>query len=184
MGLRHLFFCVKNFARPNLSSLAVDEPLEFGFPSTQGQSQQAYCFGAGQRRSWETGTGRGVRIWHTRLTKLRYSYDIHPVWTPDGNGGDRKSCLFGEGGFDNGHCYQISSSLMSIARQVEFPHPAQVPQGVDIWCSLNITVPGPLSSGTLTLYWIWEWPVVQQNEDVDKFYTTCMNPHRTQLGSQ
>ena len=105
--------------------------------------------------------------------------NVYHVWTPDRNSGDRKSCLLGEGGFDNGRCYQISNSPMSIARQVEFPHPAQAPQGVDIWCSLNVTVPSPLSSGTLTLYWVWEWPAVQRNEDVDKFYTTCMNPHRT-----
>ena len=41
---QHEFFCVKNFASPNLSILAVDEALELGFPSTQGHSQQAYCW--------------------------------------------------------------------------------------------------------------------------------------------
>ena len=101
--------------------------------------------------------------------------NIHNVWTPDGSGGDRRGFLLGEGGFDDGRCYQINSSPMSVARQAEFPHPAQAPQGADIWCSLNITVPSPLSSGTLTLYWVWEWPAVQQNEDVDQFYTTCMD---------
>ena len=32
--------------------------------------------------------------------------NIHNVWTPNGSGGDRRGFLLGEGGFDDGRCYQ------------------------------------------------------------------------------
>lgn len=82
--------------------------------------------------------------------------------------------------FDDGRCYQINSGPISTARQKEFPDPIQGQPGSvhEQWCETDIEVPEDAEAGSLTVYWVWQWPTLPNMDPgipdgKDEIYTTC-----------
>lgn len=102
------------------------------------------------------------------------------AWTTDGTGGDGKGFLLTAQNFDDGRCHQINCGNMSTDRQVLFPaHVAGQPtSSVEQWCETDLQIPPSQPIGTLTTYWVWQWPS-EANADCtypdgkDEYYTTC-----------
>ena len=112
--------------------------------------------------------------------------EIHNIWNSDGSGGDGRGYLIASEEFDDGKCYQVNDSPISIARQQQFTHPMPDPlQGINLWCGTNVTLNDqnqqPLPAGsTITLYWVWDWPTASGIDPSlpngkDEAYTTCMD---------
>lgn len=111
---------------------------------------------------------------------------IHNVWTSDGTGGDGRGYLIAQESYDDGKCYQVNGSPISITRQQLFTHPMPDPlQGINLWCSSNVTLDDAnqqaLPAGSMiTLYWVWDWPTAAGTDPnlpdgKDESYTTCMD---------
>ncbi|KAH8747639.1 hypothetical protein F5883DRAFT_609257 [Diaporthe sp. PMI_573] len=104
---------------------------------------------------------------------------IHNTWTHDGQGGDKRGRLSATRDFDDGQCYQINSGPISHARQSEFSKNAEDPQGADIWCQADIQLPGNISGGIYTLYWVWDLPTLSNTANGERYvtipeiYTSC-----------
>ena len=102
-------------------------------------------------------------------------------WTSNGSGGDGRGRLITAQNFDDGRCHQIDNGAISILRQKEFPDrvPDQPTSNVEQWCETDVPVPTDMVSGTLTLYFVWDWPtrpgVPGLPDGKDEYYTTCMD---------
>ncbi|GKU09412.1 unnamed protein product [Fusarium langsethiae] len=71
---------------------------------------------------------------------------------------------------------------------------AQDPQGADLWCQADVRLPSDLpTSGTYTLYWVWDWPTVSDGLPAagqtpstkivsPQIYTPCLNIQLTPHG--
>jgi len=86
--------------------------------------------------------------------------------------------------FDDGRCYQINSGPISTARQKEFPNPIPGQPGTvhEQWCETDIQVPEDVQGGSLTVYWVWQWPTLPNMDPgipdgKDETYTTCADFH-------
>ncbi|KAK5678134.1 hypothetical protein LTS10_009303 [Elasticomyces elasticus] len=105
--------------------------------------------------------------------------DVLP-WTSDGKGGNGKGFLMTAQNFDDGRCYQINCGNISTDRQTLFPnHVADQPTSViEQWCETDLRIPETVAPGTLSIYWVWQWPT-ESNKDCiypegkDEYYTTC-----------
>ncbi|KAK3620202.1 hypothetical protein LTR56_023548 [Elasticomyces elasticus] len=105
--------------------------------------------------------------------------DVLP-WTSDGKGGNGKGFLMTAQNFDDGRCYQINCGNISTDRQTLFPnHVADQPTSViEQWCETDLKIPETIAAGTLSVYWVWQWPT-ESNKDCtypegkDEYYTTC-----------
>ncbi|KAF4622775.1 hypothetical protein G7Y89_g14251 [Cudoniella acicularis] len=100
---------------------------------------------------------------------------IHRVWNAAGTGGDKRGKLLATRYFDDGQCYQYRvGSPDSLARMTEVQGPeSEVP------CQTDVQLPADAgTSGTYTLYWVWEYPVMNNStgaiETVEDF-TACMD---------
>ncbi|WPH00882.1 Hypothetical protein R9X50_00371400 [Acrodontium crateriforme] len=102
-------------------------------------------------------------------------------WTTDGKGGDGRGFLMSAQSYDDGRCHQINSCVLSAERQVLYPNmiPAQpTSPGQEQWCESDVKIPTSQAPGTLTVYWIWQWPTAGNTECVypygkDEYYTSC-----------
>lgn len=100
-------------------------------------------------------------------------------WNKDGNGGDGRGWLLSAQNFDDGRCHQINDCVMSVERQTLFPN--MIPDQdatAEQWCESDVQIPKNVQPGTLTTYWIWQWPTSPESECVypdgkDEYYTTC-----------
>ena len=86
--------------------------------------------------------------------------------------------------FDDGRCYQINSGSISVARQKEFPDPVPGQPGSvhEQWCETDVQVPTDAQAGSLTVYWVWQWPTMPNvdpslPDGKDEIYTTCSDFH-------
>ena len=93
--------------------------------------------------------------------------------------------------FDDGRCYQINSGPMSTARQKEFPDPIPGQPGSvhEQWCETDIQVPEDAQEGSLTVYWVWQWPTLPNMDPgipdgKDETYTTCSDFYITTNSSK
>ncbi|KXT01231.1 hypothetical protein AC578_3825 [Pseudocercospora eumusae] len=101
-------------------------------------------------------------------------------WNTAGTGGNGKGFLLTAQNFDDGRCHQINCGSISEQRQILTPnHVAGQPTStVESWCETDIKIPTNLTAGTLTTYWVWQWPT-EPNADCntpagkDEYYTTC-----------
>ncbi|RMY67912.1 hypothetical protein D0863_07475 [Hortaea werneckii] len=101
-------------------------------------------------------------------------------WNSEGTGGDGRGFLLTAQNFDDGRCHQINCGNISTDRQMLFPnHVAQQPgSSVESWCETDLQIPKGQPIGTLTTYWVWQWPT-EPNSDCtypngkDEYYTTC-----------
>ncbi|KAK5708776.1 hypothetical protein LTR17_020377 [Elasticomyces elasticus] len=91
--------------------------------------------------------------------------DVLP-WTSDGKGGNGKGFLMTAQNFDDGRCYQINCGNISTDRQTLFPnHVADQPTSViEQWCETDLKIPETIAAGTLSVYWVWQWPT-ESNKD-------------------
>lgn len=101
-------------------------------------------------------------------------------WNTSGTGGNGKGFLLNAQNFDDGRCHQLNCASISQQRQMLTPnHVAGQPAStVESWCETDIKIPANLAKGTLTTYWVWQWPT-EPNADCntpagkDEYYTTC-----------
>ncbi|KAK0270665.1 hypothetical protein LTR35_013947 [Friedmanniomyces endolithicus] len=101
-------------------------------------------------------------------------------WTSDGKGGNGKGFLMTAQNFDDGRCYQINCGNISTDRQTLFPNhvPGQSNSIIEQWCETDVQIPTTATPGTLSVYWVWQWPT-EANHDCtypqgkDEYYTTC-----------
>jgi hypothetical protein len=110
---------------------------------------------------------------------------IHNVWQPLQDNRTQEGFLLARTPFDDGKCYQVNNGSISQQRQLAFPHAVLPPEGENLWCTANITVPSPyLQEPTrrqystcrpLALYWVWQWPGSATNTSREQYYTTCMD---------
>lgn len=104
--------------------------------------------------------------------------EIHKVWNAEGTGGDGRGKLLATRYFDDGQCYQINTSPISLQRQQLYPHIANSLMGQDLWCQTDIQLPANITD-SYTLYWVWDWPTMAGTEGFpdgkNESYTTCMD---------
>lgn len=101
-------------------------------------------------------------------------------WNTEGTGGNKRGFLMTAQNFDDGRCHQINCGSISEQRQMLKPnHVAGQPTStVESWCETDLKIPENTKAGTLTTYWIWQWPT-EPNRDCnnpagkDEYYTTC-----------
>lgn len=101
-----------------------------------------------------------VYVYGTTEPKVDEKFlDVHGSWNWDGTGGDKRGVLLSKQNFDDGRCYQINDGNISMYRQKEYPHQADLLMGADLWCQQDIQLPLNAPSGRpYTLYWVWDWP--------------------------
>ena len=112
---------------------------------------------------------------------------IHRQWNAAGTGGDGRGVLLSTQNFDDGQCYQVNGGAISTQRQAEFSHTANQLMGANLWCQQDIALPASVTSGTYTLYWVWDWPTMPGTagfpDGKQEIYTTCMDVDITNSGS-
>jgi hypothetical protein len=102
--------------------------------------------------------------------------NIHKVWNENGNGGDNRGRLLGMFNFDDGHCFQVNDSPISRYRRERYGHAFELPEGNDLWCGNQVTIPTEVYYGLFSLYWVWDWPTNPGGMDEkQEIYTTCMD---------
>jgi hypothetical protein len=99
---------------------------------------------------------------------------IHRVWNANGTGGDQRGKLLATRNFDDGQCYQNNTSELAIYRRDTLGT-----VGNDLNCQSDVQLPEDAgTNGTYTLYWLWEWPTLNNvtgAEITNESYTTCMD---------
>ena len=108
---------------------------------------------------------------------------IHHVWNESGLTDTEAGFLLTQAPFDDGRCYQVNDGPLSQQRQYAFPYQATSPEGDNVWCGINFTVPDPiqpyskkdLECRVLSIYWVWDWPGTNTNETAEQYYTTCLD---------
>ncbi|KAF1352481.1 hypothetical protein BDV97DRAFT_147587 [Delphinella strobiligena] len=104
--------------------------------------------------------------------------DIHHVWNANQTGGDRRGVLLARMNFDDGSCFQVRNTSLSIFRQQIYHRPLLPIEGANLWCTNIVTLPSSLTSGDVyTLYWVWDWPSIGSNGTLrtPEIYTTCID---------
>ncbi|PMD20843.1 hypothetical protein NA56DRAFT_158768 [Hyaloscypha hepaticicola] len=122
--------------------------------------------------------GRGtVFVYGTNQSLPTDTYfGIHRVWNTEGTGGDKRGKLIAVQPFDDGRCFQAQSpqSPLNAQRQaaINFPASTELP------CQTDVTLPEDTgTSGTYSLYWVWEWPTLYSNGAIqtNESYTSCID---------
>ena len=102
-------------------------------------------------------------------------------WTSDGTGGDGRGFLVSTQNYDDDRCHQINNCVLSAERQVLFPNkiPGQpTAPGQEQWCESDVQIPNNQTLGTLTTYWVWQWPTDPNTDCIypdgkDEYYISC-----------
>jgi hypothetical protein len=122
-------------------------------------------------------SGRGtVFVYGTKQSLNSDTYlGIHRVWNTEGTGGDQRGKLIATRPFDDGQCFQQNGQPLSNERKqlADF----QSTDG-DLFCQTDILIPAEAgTSGTYTLYWVWEWPTLDSSGAIatNESYTSCMD---------
>lgn len=106
---------------------------------------------------------------------------IHRVWNTAGTGGDKRGKLIATRNFDDGKCFQMNGSPISAARQAAVGWTPQ--SGSDLPCQTDLQIPSEAgTSGTYTLYWVWEWPTLDATTGkvvTNQSYTACLDINMT-----
>lgn len=100
-------------------------------------------------------------------------FGIHRVWNTDGTGGDKRGKLLATRYFDDGQCYQTNADPYSAYRK------SSSPKDDELLCQTDIQLPADAgTSGTYTLYWVWEFPSVDPKSGsiiTPEDYTACID---------
>ncbi|KAI1328930.1 hypothetical protein F5Y16DRAFT_409472 [Xylariaceae sp. FL0255] len=91
------------------------------------------------------------------------------AWTYDGTGGNKKGKLIASHYFDDGQCFQANPNAAIAVQR------AAATKLSSLNCQTDVKLPDDLpSSGTYTLYWVWDWPlIVTDTQNTTEIYTTC-----------
>ena len=104
--------------------------------------------------------GGMVFVYGTKQPKNNEKFlDVHRSWNAAGTGGDKRGKLLATRPYDDGQCYQVvANSDISAARRKK--NPLSDPNA-DLLCQSDIQIPADAgTSGDYTLYWVWEWPLL------------------------
>ncbi|KAG4419283.1 hypothetical protein IFR04_007602 [Cadophora malorum] len=124
--------------------------------------------------------GRGtVFIYGTKQSLDSDTYvGVHRVWNADGTGGDKRGKLIATRPYDDGRCAQVNNdSPIAVSRLKALDS-----EGTEVMCQNDFKIPTDAgTSGTYTLYWVWEWPTLDKNGAVatNESYTSCMDINMT-----
>jgi len=123
------------------------------------------------------GVGSGVvYVYGTTEPKADDKYlDIHRVWTPTSSPGRLLATRY----FDDGQCFLANDngSPISIDRAKQAAKAEDPLMGPNLWCQTDVPLPTDITGSNYTLYWVWDWPVVDQsgNVKVNQSYTSCID---------
>ncbi|SZF01904.1 unnamed protein product [Blumeria hordei] len=123
--------------------------------------------------------GRGtVFIYGTKESSPTDTYlGIHRVWNTEGSGGDKRGKLLATRPFDDGQCHQINNEKLSKDRAKALGF-SDVEKSPEILCQSALQLPTDAgTTGTYTLYWVWEWPTLDKAGQVfqNESYTSCID---------
>ncbi|KAK8122392.1 hypothetical protein PG984_011062 [Apiospora sp. TS-2023a] len=95
-------------------------------------------------------------------------------WNVDQTGGDKKGKLLASHYYDDGQCFQNRGDAMPsfpIAKDRTAKYGLK-----ELSCQSDLQLPKDLpESGTYTLYWVWDWPLMPgQVGSVPELYTSCI----------
>lgn len=124
--------------------------------------------------------GRGtVFIYGTKQSLDSDTYvGVHRVWNADGTGGDKRGKLLATRPYDDGRCAQVNNNSPVAVSRLK----ALDSEGTEVMCQNDFKIPTDAgTSGTYTLYWVWEWPTLDKNGAVatNESYTSCMDINMT-----
>jgi hypothetical protein len=133
--------------------------------------------GASQSQVGKPGSGGLVYIYGTTNTANQKLMDVMQ-WGPNSTLAEGR--LLAINNFDDGRCYQISNSPALPQREAEAPDPVPGQPGTEheLWCETNFQIPNDAQEGSLTMYWVWQWPTLPNMDPSvaqgkDEVYTTC-----------
>ncbi|KAH6669446.1 hypothetical protein B0J14DRAFT_428340, partial [Halenospora varia] len=116
-----------------------------------------------------------VSVYGTKTPSNSDTYNgIHRVWNAAGTGGDKRGKLLATRHYDDGQCYEPQTDTKGpegLKRLAEYGVPSLV-------CQTDIQLPADAgTSGTYTLYWVWEWPELAPSGKVigPENYTACVD---------
>ncbi|KAI6250621.1 hypothetical protein HI914_00290 [Erysiphe necator] len=123
--------------------------------------------------------GRGtVFIYGTKNPTPKDTFlEIHRVWNENGTGGNKRGKLLATRPFDDGQCYQpnAESTAEKRAKSLGFSSAAESPE---VLCQTILKLPLDAgSNGTYTIYWVWDWPTLDEAGKIFKneTYTSCID---------
>lgn len=125
-----------------------------------------------------------VFVYGTWMPRVSEKFrNVHGVWRETSNHTENGGFLIRQTSFDDGRCYQVNNGTISRERQMRFPHEPTPPEGINVWCSTNITIPArPRCTSSqvpsvdlLSVYWVWYWPGTAANASAEQYYTTCLD---------
>jgi hypothetical protein len=127
--------------------------------------------------------GRGtVFVYGTTQSLPTDTYlGIHRVWNTEGTGGDKRGKLIAVQPFDDGRCFQAQGNGPSkgqTTHDAERQAAINFPPGTELPCQTDVTLPADIgTSGTYSLYWVWEWPTLYSNGAIqtNESYTSCID---------
>ncbi|KAK8072463.1 hypothetical protein PG996_005811 [Apiospora saccharicola] len=95
-------------------------------------------------------------------------------WNVDQTGGDKKGKLLASHYYDDGQCFQnrgVDKTKFPIAVDRTAKYGLK-----ELFCQSDLQLPKDLpESGTYTLYWVWDWPLMPgQVGSVPELYTSCI----------
>lgn len=132
---------------------------------------------------WKLSSGQ-VYVYGTFAPQQVFTLrQIHHVWNESGLADAQDGFLLMQAPFDDGRCYQVNNGSISRQRQCAFPHESTPPEGENVWCGTNFTIPDPSlyysqtdeDSHILSIYWVWDWPGSDTNSTAEQYYTTCLD---------
>jgi hypothetical protein len=124
--------------------------------------------------------GRGtVFVYGTKSPANTDTYiGIHRVWNTEGTGGDKRGKLIAVQPFDDGRCLQAQPVSSESPINLQRKQAINYPDSTELPCQTDVQIPDDAgTSGTYTLYWVWEWPTLYSNGAVmtNESYTSCMD---------
>lgn len=128
--------------------------------------------------------GRGtVFVYGTTQSLPTDTYlGIHRVWNTEGTGGDKRGKLIAVQPFDDGRCFQAQSGKGQTTTDAERQAAINFPPNTELPCQTDVTLPTDIgTSGTYSLYWVWEWPTLYSNGAIqtNESYTSCIDINLT-----
>ncbi|KAF4998778.1 hypothetical protein FDECE_11706 [Fusarium decemcellulare] len=103
--------------------------------------------------------------------------DVYKRWGEGGAGQNDRGNLLKTWSFDDGRCYQINHSRVSVLRRKKYHKAPVQPQGSDLWCQIDVRIP-LTSRGIFTIYWVWDFSTPPSSElpsGKSEFYTSCLD---------
>ncbi|SMR43430.1 unnamed protein product [Zymoseptoria tritici ST99CH_1A5] len=101
-------------------------------------------------------------------------------WNKEGTSGNKNGFLLAAQNYDDGRCHQINCGSISQQRQMLQPNhaPGQMTSTLESWCESDVQIPEKAAIGTLTIYWVWQFPTApnvdcNQPAGKDEYYTSC-----------